>query len=281
VSAEQTLRDGRPDQALEELKQAVRQNPADSKLRIFLFQLLAVQGQWSRALAQLNTAAELDPSALVTAQMYREVLHCEALRAEVFSGKHSPLIFGQPPEWIGLLVEALRLTTQGQHEAGQRLRNQALEAAPATSGTVDGRSFAWIADADLRLGPVLEAVVAGRYFWVPIENIQSIRFEQPSDLRDLVWLPAQFTWANGGQAIGVIPTRYPGSEASPDPLIRLARKTEWLETDAGLNVGLGQRLLATDEEDIALLDVRQIDLDTGDATRDAPPAEAPLAEPQG
>ena len=32
----------------------------DAALRIFLFQLLAVQGQWERSLNQLNVAAELD-----------------------------------------------------------------------------------------------------------------------------------------------------------------------------------------------------------------------------
>ena len=134
MQAEQTLRDGKADQALTELQQEIRRNPADPKLRVFLFQLLAIQGQWERALVQLNTAAELDPAALAMAQMYREALRCEALRAEVFAGKRSPLIFGQPPAWIGLLVEALRHTAQGQHEAAERLREQAFEAAEAVAG---------------------------------------------------------------------------------------------------------------------------------------------------
>ena len=47
------------------------------KLRVFLFQLLCVLGQWERALTQLNVAAELDAQALAMAQMYREALQCE------------------------------------------------------------------------------------------------------------------------------------------------------------------------------------------------------------
>jgi type VI secretion system protein ImpE len=259
MAALDALRDGDLDKALAELQQEIRQSPADARLRVFLFQLLTVQGQWDRALVQLNTAAELDPIALAMAQMYREALRCEVFRADVFAGKRSPLIFGEPPAWIGWLVEAQRLTAEGLHEAAGKLREQALEAAPATAGTIDERPFQWIADADPRLGPVLEAIVAGRYFWIPVQNIRTIRLEPPEDLRDVVWMPAQFTWSNGGDAVGLIPTRYPGSERSADPLVRLARKTEWVGVAEGVQLGLGQRLLATDEDDFSLLDVRRIE----------------------
>ncbi len=272
MQAEQTLREGKADQALTELQQEIRRNPADPKLRIFLFQLLAIQGQWERALVQLNTAAELDPGALAMAQMYREALRCEVLRAEVFAGKRSPLIFGEPPAWIGLLVEALRLTTQGQHAAAERLRGQAFEAADAIAGTVDGRPFEWLADADPRLGPTIECIVAGRYLWAPVQNIRRIVIEKPEDLRDLVWMPVHFTWSNGGDTVGLIPTRYPGSECSEDEAVRMARKTFWVETAPGTNLGLGQRLFATDTGDYALMDTREIVLNLLDEAAANPSA---------
>ena len=81
--------------------------------------------------------------------------------------------------------------------------------------------FNWIADADSRLGPVLEAIINGRYYWVPIQQIRAINITQAADLRDLVWLPAEFTWINGGQAFGLIPTRYPGSESVVDSAIQI------------------------------------------------------------
>ena len=80
----------------------------------------------------------------------------------------------------------------GQFAAAARLREQAFAAAPATCGRVDGQSFQWIADADSRLGPMLEVIIADRYFWVPFCRIRRIALEKPTDLRDLVWLPAQF-----------------------------------------------------------------------------------------
>ena len=62
-SAEQSLHNGDPAGALAQLQEVVPARPSDSKLRIFLFQLLALTGQWERALNQLNVAAELDPAA--------------------------------------------------------------------------------------------------------------------------------------------------------------------------------------------------------------------------
>ncbi len=46
-------------------------------------------GQWDRALTQLDVAADLDAGALAMAQMYREAIRCERLRAEVFDGRKS------------------------------------------------------------------------------------------------------------------------------------------------------------------------------------------------
>ena len=57
-----------------------------------------------------------------------------------------------------------------------------------------------------------------------------------------------------------IPTRYPKTEAASDDALRLARKTEWSELAEGFNIGLGQRILATDSEDYPLLECRTVDL---------------------
>ncbi|GAA5182391.1 type VI secretion system accessory protein TagJ [Niveibacterium umoris] len=258
AAAEQAIRDADPDAALKHLQDGVRANPSDPKLRVFLFQLLSVLGQWDRALNQLNVAAELDASTLAMAQMYREALRCEVLRAEVFSGRRSPLIFGMPQQWLALLIESLLTAGQGDAAHAGQLREAAFEQAPPTSGTLDGEAFDWIADADMRLGPVCEAVINGKYYFVPFEALSRISIEAPEDLRDLVWMPAHFEFTNGGEAVGVIPTRYAGSESDPDPLIRLARKTEWNEPASGVFHGLGQRIFTTDAGDHPLMGIREI-----------------------
>jgi type VI secretion system protein ImpE len=265
MQAEQSLREGRLQDALAELQTRVRKEPANAKYRVFLFQLLAVLGQWERASNQLTVLEEMDAESLPMVQTYREAIRCELLRAEVFAGRRSPLIFGDPEPWMALLLEALHLTVDGHYAQSQAARDQAFEGAAATAGTLDGQPFEWLADADPRLGPMLEAVINGRYYWIPWRRIRTLVFEPPSDLRDYVWMPAGFTWANGGETVGLIPARYPGSQASADPLVQLGRKTEWLEQEAGIYLGVGQRMLATEQNEYPLLDIRRIDLDVPEA----------------
>jgi type VI secretion system protein ImpE len=262
MRAEEALKQGDLSAALTDLQNQIRANPADAKLRVFLFQLLAVLGQWDRALNQLNLAGELDAANLAMVSTYREALRCEALRAQVFAGQREPLVFGEPERWVALLLEALRLTANGQAEQSQSMRANAFEEAPASTGNIDGQAFQWIADADSRLGPVLEAIVNGRYCWVPFEHIRTLVLEAPTDLRDLVWTPAHITWVNEGETVALVPTRYSASESSDDARIRLARRTDWLERGFELFVGLGQRMFATDAGEYPVLETRRIELET-------------------
>jgi type VI secretion system protein ImpE len=259
--AREALRAGELNAALAALQDQVRKDPANADLRVFLFQLLSVLGQWERAATQLEVAAQLDAKTLAMAEMYREALRCEVLRAAVFAGEKSPLVFGEPEEWLALLIEALLVGATPGAGRAETLRAKALELAPASAGSLNGEPFEWLADADQRLGPVCEAVVNGRYYWVPYHRLARVDIEPPADLRDVAWMPAHFQFTNGGETVGVIPTRYPGSETAADPQLCLARKTIWQEPAPGVYRGLGQRLLATNAAEYPLMEVRSILLD--------------------
>lgn len=266
MSAEELLMAGDTAGSLAALTEQVRAHPADSKRRVFLAQLLCVLGQWERALNQLEVAAELDALAVPMKQVYGDAIRCEGLRAAVFAGKRTPMVFGQPDEWLALLIESLMQEGRGAApNVTQALRQRAFDEAPATSGQIDDKPFAWIADADMRLGPVLEAYVNGRYYWVPFARLAKVTMEAPEDLRDCVWTPANLVFSNGGEALALIPTRYPGSEHAEDGALQLARRTEWSEPQPDLWVGLGQRMLSTDSGDHAIMDTRQIVLDVTEA----------------
>jgi type VI secretion system protein ImpE len=262
MTAKEHLAAGRPDEALVELQNEIRAHPEDSKLRIFLFQLHCVFGNWQKALTQLQVISGIDPDTTLLAQILPPVINSEALRTGVFAGKITPLIFGEPLEWVGSLVKAVEHVSRGEFAAAAELRTRAFEAAPETPGKLDGKAFAWIADADSRLGPMLELFLEGKYYWVPFCRIRRIAMQAPSDLRDLVWVPAQFVWINGGEAAGHIPTRYVRTESSTDGALRLARKTEWQEFAEETFIGMGQRVLATDAGEHPLLECRVIDFTT-------------------
>jgi type VI secretion system protein ImpE len=261
TAAEESFRAGDLASAMTQLQSDIRQKPADVSLRVFLAQLLMVNGQWERTLNQLQVIEEMDALALPMVRTYQRAIQCEQLRESVFAGERSPLLFGDPQPWVALLAQSVSLHGKGHIAQASELRTQAFESAPESAGSINGERFSWIADADSRLGPVFEVLLNGNYYWVPMQRVQRIVIEAPEDIRDLVWVPANFTWTNGGEAAGLIPTRYPGSEKSSDDAIKLARKTEWLEQQTGVYVGSGQRVLTTDAADTGILEVRELQFD--------------------
>lgn len=280
MSALQFLKSGDLSKALTSLQDEVRNNPSEPKHRIFLFQLYSLIGESGRALNQLNVLRDLSKDAMPLVQTYQEALQCDSLREDVYDGKRTPLVFGQPEDWIAMMVNALSMADN--IAAASELRGLALEQATAVPGKLtfypsgstnstdagepDTRerqeSFEWLADADSRLGPIFEAILNGKFYWVPMARVKSVTLERVTDLRDLVWLPAKFEWTNGGEAVAFIPTRYPKSSRSNDDAVRLARTTHWTELDESTYVGTGLRILATDQGEYPLTSIARIDFQT-------------------
>ena len=76
-------------------------------------------------------------------------------------------------------------------------------------------------------------------------------------------MPASFTWSNGGEMMGFVPTRYPGS--TTDAALSLSKRTDWHDLSPDWSVPLGQRILVTDTAETAVMDVRTLTI-TAEAT---------------
>lgn len=264
MNAREALRTGELDTALDLLKAEIRKEPRNAELRVFLFQLFCITGDWDRALTQLSVAGELDPQADAMVQTYQVLIRCEVLREKIFRGERSPTVFGEPSPWVPMLVEAARLLGCGEADRALQLRDAAFEAAPQSRVIVDGAACEWAADADPRLGPMIEAVVEGRYVWVPYTALSAVAMDPPADLRDQVWMPARFKWSNQGETVGFIPTRYPGTTETGDAALLLARRTEWTERGEW-SLPVGQRMIVTDVSETALMDLRELRFHTAAA----------------
>lgn len=274
--------------AVQALKQQVRDCPQDAKLRLFLFQLLCIVGQFESALAQLRLLQTLDPQQQPLVHSYQWLIGEEAVRVAVLSGQRLPHIVdasGLPLPWEAALAAwpqlqwladwhaALRYQARGDWAGAQRLREQALQQVPDVKGQINGVPFSWILDSDSSLGPIIEAYINGHYAWIPLIHLRSIHLQAPTDLRDLVWYPAAFQWRSSTQAeqVGFIPCRYPDTvpwcmqqlndPACSDPSqmgrLLLARATCWQQPLADHCSGLGQRVWMSDQDDYALMDIRQ------------------------
>ena len=249
-----------------QVQNLVRQKPTDDKLRIHLFQLYVQEGKWQKALAQLQVAAQLDATHKMMAQAYRLAIRAELLREDVFRGNRSPNVLGQPLQWISYLIEALQEDGKGNSSVASNLRLEAFEDATVVAGRLDDQPFDWIADADSRLGPVLEVFVNGDYYWLPFETISEIKIEPPCDLRDLVWLPAHVKLVNEGYHPMLLPARYPLIDDSIDDAHLQSRLTSWTSIEEDLSRGQGVKVLATNSSEASILDVRGIHLEQADAT---------------
>jgi type VI secretion system protein ImpE len=261
----------RRDQTLAEqqadLVAKIRTQPDSLPLRVHLAQLSMLTGNWTRAVAQLQTAATLAASAIPMAQMYREAIRCELQREKIFAGELPPQTIGEPEPWFATLTQSL--ASRGKDDAlADELMQQAFEAAPATSFVLDDTPVEWLADADSRLGPVCEIILKGQYYWLPFDHIQKLEFEAPSDLRDLVWLPGRLTLRNGGQHVVLVPSRYPRSYGQADERLVLASLTTWQPIGEDAYAGLGQRSWVSNVDDHAFLSVRSLERTGEDAAGD-------------
>lgn len=257
--ADECLRSGDLDGARVAVVEHIKAHPGDPGGRMFMFQLLSMAGDWDKAMSHLATLAKLSPEAQMLSVVYHQAIEAEKVRAEVFAGRQRmPVIRGA---WAEGLAEALELYARGDRAAGDEARDQALDQAPDTPGTLDGEHFDWISDSDSRFGPTFEAILHGRYGLIAFSEVQSITSEGPKDLRDMVWYPVQIAFREGQSVAALLPARYPGSEAASEPLDRMGRSTGWRE-GAGGDEGIGQHLLTlSNGEERGLLTVRSLVFD--------------------
>ncbi len=226
MNATELFRAGKLTEAVQALGAELRDNPADTKRRTFLFELLCFAGDYDRAEKHLHVLAEAGPSSEMGALMYRGVLAAERGRQETFAKK--------------------------EYSAGPT---------PPFTGELNGKPFKSLSDADPRIGARLETFSAGTYIWIPFAHIASIQINPPRRLRDLLWIPAQVRTGPGFKGIELgevlVPVLSPLSWQHPDDEVRLGRVSVWEESE-GEEMPFGQKMLLVDGEEIPLLEVRSL-----------------------
>lgn len=219
---------GRLESAIESLGVELRSNPTDTQRRVFLFELLTFAGEYDRASKQLDVLARGGPDNELAVLPYRASLQGERVREHMFSTGDFPSTPAPSP----------------------------------ISGTLNGRPFASIEDADPRLGARLEVMAGGRYMWIPFAYVDAIHLEAPRHLRDLRWAPArvstnaQMKDAELGEVL--LPALSPIAWKLEDPELRLGRAADWVELPDGSFTPVGQKLLRVDDEYVPLLEMRDL-----------------------
>lgn len=261
ADADALLREGDVDAARAALVDAIRSQPGDQRSRMFLFQLLAINGEWDKAANQLQALVQLNSEAQMLGVTYNQVLAAERQRAAIFAGSAEAEVLAGTSTWAEGIAQALSLFARGRDDEAVALRDAAFDAAPDMPGTCDGTRFEWLADGDSRFGPTFEVILGGRYGLIPFDAVKAIESTGPEDLRDTIWYPVEIEFRTGHSGAAFLPVRYPGTETVQSGVERLGRVTEWHDRDWGQQ-GSGQRVwVFSDGPDRGLLELRRIEFD--------------------
>ena len=244
-------------EAVASLTAEVRQRPADSALRMFLFELLAFQGDLDRAAKQLDVVGTQGVEEDLAVQQYKNVLVAEVVRRKVFAGKAEPKL-GQPsPAYTAPYLAGLAEMAAGNPAAASQAFAAGDQGRPLLTGTLNGEAFDDFRDADDRCGPFLELFLADEYHWIPWEMIKSATIEDPAHLRNLIYIPISFLLHAGPRLAGFAPALYPGSHLRTDAE-KLGRQTTWDEAQ-GFAVGFGQRVFFAGDRQPAACEIRELE----------------------
>lgn len=264
MTANELFQAGRLTEAIAKVGEEIKISPGDQRARIFLFELLCFSGDLVRAGKQLDAITGDEVDAEITVARYRNLLAAEQVRREVFSGKARPKITEPVPVYSAAHVQALKLVLDGNPALAVPLLEEAQQLREPVRGRVDGETFEDFQDCDDLIGPFLEAIMQGEYCWVPWESIRSLSISPPRYLRDLCWVPAQLELHSAPAGETYLPVLYSGSYLDSDDLVRLGRATDWRTQNAGISLGVGQRLFAAGERDRAILEIRRLEFDDAD-----------------
>jgi type VI secretion system protein ImpE len=263
TTAAELYKSGQLAEAIAAAGDEVKRHPTETGKRGFLAELLCFAGDFERADKQLDAIGNMDPQTAIGISVFRQLLRAERARQQFHAEGRLPEFVGKPSPRLQRHLEAsIRLREEQPIEAMAML-DEAEEERAKLAGVCDGRPFDDIRDVDDLTASLFEVLTGtGKYFWIPMQRVEIIEFHDPERPRDLLWRRVHMVVRGGPDGEVFLPTLYAGSWASPDDRIRLGRMTQWRGGEGAPVQGLGQRLFALGDEDVSILELKQITITT-------------------
>ncbi|MGQ3674521.1 type VI secretion system accessory protein TagJ [Xanthobacter sp. TB0139] len=242
----------------------VKAAPADITLRSRLTEFLCVAGDLERAERQLEAIMLQDPKTALRVAGLRQFLRADEARRQVWGEGRAPEFTAEPPAHATLRLEALMHLRAGQLEEAAASLERAEAERPAVRGTHNGEAFDDFRDLDDLTGGMLEVLtVTGKYFWVPLEQVEEAIFTAPDRPLDRAWRTVQLSVRGGPEGEVMIPSTYlpPAMQPPASPLTeaqRMGRETDWTEIQPGCMLGRGLRSFLVGEESRTIMELRQL-----------------------
>jgi type VI secretion system protein ImpE len=268
-TASELYRSGQLADAIAAASDEVKRHPTDVSPRGFLAELLCFAGDFERADKQLDAIGSHDPQWAVGISLFRQLLRAEQARQQFHAEGRLPEFLGPPSPRLKQHLEASIRIREGQPAEAAALLDEAEQQRPPLPGVCGERPFEDIRDIDDLTASFFEVLTTtGKYYWIPMERVATIEFHDPVRPRDLLWRRVHMVVRGGPDGEVFLPTLYAGSATHADDRIRLGRMTQWRGGEGAPIQGMGQRLFALGEEDVSILELKQITI------------TAPVSEPE-
>ena len=237
----------------------VKKHPTDTGRRGLLCELLCFAGAWERADKQLDTIGQQDPQAIPGISLFRQLIRAEVARQQCFEEGRLPEFLGEPSPVLRLHLQAAIAEREHRLAEAITLLDQAVTQRLHVRGTCNGQAFEDLRDLDDRTACFLEVLTStGKYYWIPIETVESIEFRPPERPRDLLWRRAHMIVTDGPDGEVFLPAIYPLTFRSDDDQLRLGRGTAWQGQEGEPVRGLGLRMFLVGDQDQTILELQEL-----------------------
>jgi type VI secretion system protein ImpE len=251
MTPQQALAAGRLADALALQEEEVAARPDDAAARLFLFELQLLANRFREAWRTVSAIASADPAWPKARRWYRRLVRAAHART---TGRR-PSFVADVPAHARRRWKAIRANDPA---AALDWIDRADHRTPHVLGHVDGREFDGLRDADDRFASVLEAFVGGGYVWLPFEQLRRVTIPAATGILEGAYRPARVRLCDGEEFNAVLPLVYPGSDS--DEAFLLGTDTDHVNPDGGPVRCVGAKLLLIGEEELALGEVRQLDV---------------------
>src|SRR5579871_2060744 len=187
-SVSEQLDAGNLDGAIDTLNQEVRQFPTDTARRSLLAELLCFAGNFERADRLLDAVQHQDTSVAMGVALFRQLIRAEEARLSFYSQCRLPEFLAPPTEHDQLYLQALVALKDGERERAAQLLADAEGQRTPLGGKVDGTAFDDMRDLDDVSATHLDVLTStGKFFWVPLRTVESIKLHRPEHRRETLW----------------------------------------------------------------------------------------------
>ena len=262
MTSSELYQSGRLSEAIQAAVDDVKAHPTDVGRRYFLSELLCFAGDFERADRQLDVVFQQATDSVMRISLFRHLIAGEVSRQKFFTEGRMPDLVGEPSITLQRRLAASVELRAGKQPEAVRLFGEAEELRPPVSVTCNGDAFDGIRDLDDRVSGVFEVITStGKYYWIPMEQVELIEFQSPQRALDLIWREAHMVVTDGPDGTVYLPTLYAPSTSEHDDQLRLGRGTDWIGDDGEVICGRGLKTFLIGDNDRTIMELKQLKLE--------------------